>query len=505
MPKVVLNTNRPLQGQLKQLNTRYILKKPIDLRGGMLVIPVGSTLEFKYKGALSNGTLRGNETTLKSPQIYNIKFDGTFVNEIVKIDGAFNAETDFWNFIRCFYKADIVLNKDITLPDASVKDMKVTRLHLNGKGHTVTVRNCPILRGADVSVSDVTFDCANAKEHVIYALGIKADNSFIVRNCRFYNIPEAISLCARAFAHVVVADCMITGNLKANSQRTKEFSSQIILYECTGDILVQNNTIKECFGGGIKGIGFKSNEKSEITVENNSIDYVANGGIVFAGGEVWNVTVRNNKISRTHILGRQFEGEVDGAINSAINFHGFRNVKILNNTIANCQNSSSLDFDGSISGSTQIEKGSELVINNNSIISSGPIAFFVIQNVDFSNNIVDSGQMNNSQHTISVSGAKDVSIHDNKFVLKKGRAKSYYPIYFVDSKFVKSGATKLDNNEISTDGDHFVFVNANYSGDCKIGVNTVSSSGRHDGTLTVVNNSKRVVNLPRVGKLVRYK
>lgn len=505
MPKVVLIPNQPLQEQLKQPNVRYVLKRPIDLHGAKLIIPSGSTLEFKCKGLLSNGTLKGDETTLKRPKVKDIRFDGTFVNTSVTLDDAFAAESDFWNLVRCFYKADIVLAKDITLPETPVKDMIAARFHLNGKGHTVAVQSCPILRGADVCIKDVVFDCTHAKEYVIYAMGVKSENRFVAQNCYFFNVPEAVSLCARAYSGALVDDCTLFGNLSKEGRRTEQFSTQILLYSCKGDITVRNNSVKNCFGGAIKGIGFCADENSHVIIENNTIDNVTNGGIVFAGGEVWNVTVKGNHISRTHALGKEFDGELDGAINSAINFHGFRNILIENNEIDNCPLSSSLDFDGSIAGKTQIEKGTGLTVRNNRITNSGPIALFVVRDVDFVDNMINNGECNKSNDVISVWGSDNVIIHNNRLFLSKGSTKSFYPIYLVDSKYVKSGVVQIKDNEISTDGEHFVFVNASYSGDCQIGENTVRGSGRRDGTLTVVNNSKQTVNLPKTSKLVRYK
>jgi hypothetical protein len=503
--KVVVNPSRPIQEQLAKSDTRYVFKNPIDLQGSNLLIPDGCILEFRGKGLLSNGTLTGNETMLKRPKLQKIRFNGTFANELITINNSFDAEFDFWNFIKCFPYADILLSKDIILPDAPEKDMTIHRLHINGEGHTITVCRCPILRDVDVWLKNITFDCTRAQEFIIYALGITPEHRFSVCNCKFINVPEAMSLCPRAYSQVLIEGCSITGILDGDSRRTKEYISQILVYACNGRIIVRNNTLKNCFGIGINGIGYKPNEQATVLVEGNTIDYVANGGIVFSGGEVWNATVRNNHISHTHALGKQFDGEIDGGPNSAINFHGFYNVLIENNTIDNCPNSSSFDFDGSLSGKTGIEKGTGLVVQNNIITRSGGIAFFVVQDVKFANNTLQSANNADDQHYFDISGSRNLIIHGNNLKLNKGRAKKYYPIYITDTKTVKCGKIKIGGNVVSTDGQHFVFINAAFTGECQIEENTVRSSGSKDGTLSVVNNSKTIIELPKKSKLVRYK
>lgn len=505
MPKVVLNPNRPIQQQLAKGDTRYIIKSPIDLQGRTIVVPASSILDFKRKGSLINGTLTGNETTLRNPRLRGILFKGSFANQEVTIDKHFDVETDFWNFIKCFPKADIILERDISLPNPSSKDITIDRFHIDGRGHTIKVQSCPILRNPDVKLLNVTFNCSNAQEQVIYAIGGRSDRHFVIRNCSFLSVPEVMTLCPRAYSDVRIEECIISGILSPQSKRTKEAASQILIYSCDGVIVVKKNQIKNCYGAGIKGIGFKPDDNSDVLIEDNTIDNVANGGIVFAGGEVWNVMVRNNHISHTHALGKQFEGELNGATNSAINFHGFRNVVLESNTVTDCPNSSSLDFDGSIAGSSKVEKGTGLVVKNNSIIRSGRVALFSVQDVDFTSNSIQTDDNNDVLQTLVISGSDNLRIRGNTFRLRKGRTKTYYPIYVTETSTVKSGDITVESNEISTDGDHFIFVNQSFTGNCKIGENTVRSSGRRDGTLNVVNNSRTKVVLPKASKLVRYK
>ena len=503
--KVVIDPNKPIQQQLRAENTQYIIKKATDLQGSTIVMPAGSTLLFHSKGTIFNGTIQGKETILHAPKLKRIRFKGTFANNAIKINEDFDVETDFWNFVKSFHHANITLYRDIALPNPPAKDMTIERFHINGRGHTIKIGSCPILRHTDVDLSNINFDCTKAVEHVIYAIGDKTSLHFTARLCTFVNVPETMSLCSRAYTDALIENCSINGILTTLSRRTKEASSQILIYECNGNIAVRNCQIRNCYGTGIKGIGFKPDERSKVLIEHNTIDNVTNGGIVFAGGEVWNATVRVNHISRTHALGKQFDGEINGGPNSAINMHGFRNALVESNIISDCFNSSCLDFDGSISGSNKTEKGTGLKVRNNKISHSGSAALFVVQDVEFSGNTIRTDGDNESSQAIAVLGSRNLRIKGNTFMLCKGHAQHYYPIYITDTKTVRSGEITITGNDISTDDQHFVFVNSVFTGDCQIDKNNIRKSGRKDGTLTVVNNSKTTVNLPKKSKLVKYR
>ena len=504
MPRVVLNPNRPLQQQLSKPNTRYVIKKPIDLQSSTITIPAGSTLEFKCKGIIHNGTICGNETKIKKPKLQRIRFAGSFINDAITVNDDIDVETDFWSFIECFPKADVTLTKDIALSDTQVKDMNVNRFHINGKGHVIKVQRCPILRNVDVKLENVTFECTDASEHVIYAIGGQGRH-FAARKCSFVNVPEVTSLCSRAYDDVLIEQCFISGLLKPSSRRSTEFNTQILVYACSGRVIIRDNAIKDCYGGAIKGIGFKADEHSCVLVENNTVDNVSNGGIVFAGGEVWNITIINNKISQTHSLGKQFDKELDGAINSAINIHGFHNALVENNIIENCPKSSSLDFDGSVAGESSVAKGTGLVVRNNHISHSGPVAIFVVQDAEFRGNTIHNDSDYDSQNIVSISGSSNLHIEGNTFHLNKGKARSFYPIYLTDSKYVHSGQIRIEGNSIETNGEHFIFVNHDFTGDCQISDNSVNASGRKDGNLNIINNSKTKVAITSKSKLIRYR
>lgn len=502
--RILLRADVPIERQLTEENVQYLIKEPLALLGKTVVIPKNSELVFKCKGVISNGTIKGQDTEIVNPHFRNVCFSGTFTNKsIVLSESTFGSNPDFWGILSSFPLLTVSLQSDITPSEPPAQDFKIAAFRIKGNGHTIRVKDFPILRGPEVVLDNIVFDCSEASQQVFYAIG--SNKSFIARNCRFVNIPEvSYILCPRGFDGVTIENCDFNGTMTADSKRSMESAVCILLYGCAGDITVRNNTIRNCFGHGIDGIGFTEEKNTKILVENNKIDRVTNGGIVFTGGDVWNVTVKNNSISNTHYLGKQFPEESNGGPNSAINFHGFRNVIVEGNTITDCMNSSGMDFDGSVSSGTKVAKGHNLIVRGNKCTRTGAIALFVVKDVVFENNTITNDNTYAYQSVIAISGASNVKIQKNLLHLNKGQVKAFYPIYLTDTKTVRSGRIQIEGNIVSSDSEHFVFINSHFEGYFQLGTNEVKSSGRPNGKLFIVNNSRQKVAIPAKSKMELY-
>lgn len=422
--------------------------------------------------------------------------------QILVTPHANDRSVDLWRILKDYPGLEIVLDGDIVVVDAPANDMTIPTFKVDGKGHTIIVGKFPIMRTTEVKLNNVVFDCGKATDRIIYTIDADKNKEFVVRNCVFRNPTEKVSLCPRGFGNVLIENCTFEGSLTSNSIRKEKSTAQVLLYECHGSVIVKNNNIHHCFGTAIEGIGFSADKDTRVLVENNQIDMVSNGGIVFAGGEVWNATVRNNTISNTHCLGQQFEGEVDGGPNSAVNFHGFRNVVVEDNIIKNSPKSVCFDFDGSIAGGKKIEKGTGLIIRRNVCDDAGAVALFVVKDVVFRDNVLSNPRNNQSSRYMWIYGASNVEVSNNHFSLTSGSAKSFYPISVSDSRDVVSGSIKVGGNKVETDGKIFVFVNKKFEGECQIDDNEIISPYP---TASVVNNSKAKVSIPQSKKIVWYK
>lgn len=501
--KVTLSDQKPLSALLTTENVEYVVNRPINMGGKTIVFPKGATVVFKRNGSISNGKIVGNETTLKNPKLKNIRYGGTFLNTKVSLSDQFDGETDFWGMVQAFPYAELTLSKDISLPTSSEKSIKAVQFHLDGKGHTVAVHRNPVLQNTDVHIVNTHFDCRDAVNCVIFGLGGDTTKAFVIRNCVFSNVPEISTIFSRAYENVLIEKCQISGLLEDNSRSLEKYIYQIRVHSCTGKVIVRNNTIYNCFGVGIAGQYFNPEDNTNVLIENNVIDNVTGGGIIFVSGAVRNAVVRGNRISRTHSRGIQFEGEINGGPSSAINFHGFYNALVENNVIADCPNSSSFDFDGSLKGENRVVKGTGLIVRGNKVTSSGPVAFFAVENVDVSDNSFEGNIYYKSGAAFFVMGGNNFRMHGNVLTYKQNKGETAYPIYVKDANDIKSGNVKIDANKIIFDGNHYVYVGANFSGECKIDDNAVIHSGNTKGTLDVVNKSKSRVNIRNTRTIIK--
>ncbi len=162
----------------------------------------------------------------------------------------------------------------------------------------------------------------------------------------------------------------------------------------------------------------------------------------------------------------------------------------------------SFPIDGSLKGKNGIAKGTGLTVRGNKIVNSGSVALFVVEKVDFSNNRFEGHVYHRTNSAILVMGARDVNITRNDFSLTKGAKDAVHPIFVRDISNYGSGKVQINNNKLSTDGNDFVFVNSDFSGECMIGENSIIRTGKVDGTIDVVNKSRKKVLLPSLGKII---
>lgn len=325
---------------LVQNNQEYQLTKALDLKGRDWKLSEGAKLVCSKKGKVKNGRIIGQNASVLNVPIESVRFSGAF------------------------RELDIKLLKDV---DSLCYDISsIGSLNIQGNGHTVSSTTFGLIRNVDISFKDVIFDCTNSKSPFLYAIG-NGQNTFTIEGCKFINIPEIELLVPKNMLNPVIRGCGFCGLLR-DGGRTKATLVLNRLYGCKGDILFEGNTVHNCYGVAVDGIGYSKNDSVTVSIRNNEIRNMSNGGIVFNGGEVTNVVVENNKILNVFCCGSQFEGEKGSAENSAINFHGFHNLVIKNNSITDCIHSSAMDLDGTSSDGRQ-EKGIGLVCSGNEMLN----------------------------------------------------------------------------------------------------------------------------------------
>jgi len=451
----------------KRIGHTFFVEGAIDLNGKNLILPPKATIIFRG-GIITNGTITGNNNIIKNPSFHNVEFVGKFDNKEISLSkSSFGEEVEIGGIIRSFQNAKILLESDVNAIVKDDSDIHIDEFMLCGNGHRLRIRNFPIIRCTNFTISNVYFDCSLSGDRFIYGIG---KGKFELKDCSFDSIPEINLCCARGFSQVNMENNTLKGQLTEGSKRTKDFLRNLFVYECSGDIVISGNTISNCFGVAINGIGFKPDEASKVNISDNVIDHVSNGGIVINGGEVWNTIVRNNRITDTYCLGKAGFDENGGAQNSAINFHGFRNLVIEDNIIENCPISSSIDLNGNL------DKGNQAKVRNNKLKNVGEVAIFLVNDIIFNGNEVGSGSIfaDGIDFLVLLCGSKDIKIYDNTFSIQSVKNKYRY-VFYANDMSVKSGDIHIDNNQIITDEDAYFFSTKGFLGRCHIKNNSFSS------------------------------
>lgn len=442
---------------------QYKLTKTLDLKGKDWILPESVTLVCASKGKIKNGIIVGQSSSVENLQVVSVRFTGSFES------------------------ISISLQDDVDSLLYSITGVRVLRIF--GNGHTVRSTNFGLMRDVDVYFKNVIFDCSDCKDVFFYPIG-NGMCTFVIEECSFVNIPEIELLKPRNMLNPVIRGCVFNGLLNDGVRR----KSTIVLnrfYGCKGNIVFENNIVQDCYGVAVNGIEYSKKDGVTVSIKNNVIKNVSNGGIVFNGGEVTNIRIENNEISNVFCFGSQFKGEKGNAENAAINFHGFHNLHILNNTIADCTNSLSLDLDGTASDGTQ-EKGKLLVCTGNVMRNVFQSCLFGVQDAEFFGNqieIANQPSATSAVSAITLNACHDVHLHNNTIILLKSKQTSAFPIIVRQNINRTSGKINLHNNIISSDSDVYLMIYNGFTGEVDADKNTAIST-TSSVPLKWVNNSK---------------
>ena len=460
----ILRTDSTFAEQVTDTNTVYEIRYDFDLQAGTVTIPANSVLWFNG-GSIKSGTIVGNNTAIYGDYVFNgVTFDGSF--EIPQLD--VNAEhfantVDFFGIMKSFSGSKINLGMNIAVTSKNVT--LIPKIDLNGNGHTIKVVCIAFDTTANVSIKNCIFDCSIAESSLLHVSNTEggfldlfgnATNNIDLQNCAFNSIPGGFTFTYfRNVKNVSVVNCNFTGVL--DPENVQDLGGRTVhLYNVCGCVNVTGCKISNCHGIAISGIENNSVD-SNFEIRDNYISNIGWGGIAFIGGLVHNVTISNNVIKDVNLV--EDEG---GAYHSAINIHGFNNVCVSNNTI-NTPKATGFDFDGSLSGSTVIEKGENARIYGNKIVCRNVI-FWVVKEIEIFDNFFDmtaqmtlSGQINVRNNVI-----KGISSSSTMTLIRPARASGY--TFLLD-------ITLYDNNVLiksSTTSNLWIVSTAGVTGSVKI-------------------------------------
>lgn len=152
-----IRSGRPLQEQLTEANAVYLINERIDLNGVTVILPSNSTLKFKRKGLLTNGTLHGNGTQLSGkPRFDGVRLKGKYATqEFYASWSSARAISDYIeDVMNLGGESAVVVDCDITLND---QKKYVGHLNLKGKKKTITNSDRYYITYGGTNISDLKF------------------------------------------------------------------------------------------------------------------------------------------------------------------------------------------------------------------------------------------------------------------------------------------------------------------------------------------------------------
>lgn len=423
-----------------KLNQTMLLDQPIDLKGRIWRLPRNAIIKGVHHGALKNGFVIGDSSSLINMQLSNVRLSGNF--------------------------KDVIITLQSDMDSLILSNTSFLNLSINGNKHIIGTSNFGLFRNCDIRLSNISFDCKNAQSPFLYLISYNK-NKFVVENCQFKNIPEIELLMPRGIQNPTIRNCTFEGLVTPKVKRKQKKIALIRFYSCYDTVIFEGNTVRNCFGIAVDGIGFSDEKKNSLNIKGNIIENVTNGGIVFNGGIINNTVVEDNHISNVFCYGKQFDDEIGWAENAAINFHGFKNLVIRNNTIENCKHSSAIDIDGTLSTDASVRKGEDVQIEGNTFNKITNPILYGVSNAKINNNFfsfIDAEASIGSESGLIINSCDDVKVNNNRFTVSDTSSHEMFPIVVRQKKGRTSGKIEIKDNNIRTNGSAFLKISKGFTG-----------------------------------------
>lgn len=239
--RIILKTGDNLEWLQQEENSVIIVNREIDLKKATFNVPKNSTLKFKRKGLLKNGTLNGNNTSLKGKVKLRCELTGSFANEDVLVSWLdYNDRASLTKQIISIFNlpkpCTLRVDRDIAL-DGSQRWVNYISIAGNH-----SVKSCCVFRvNGDVKLKDVTFsDFESYRELFIDLRDMTRPVNINIENVRFdgnWNISRFIYCPYQKFSS--------ESNIQITNSTFSKVRNYVVQFRpaCTGRIT--NNVIED--------------------------------------------------------------------------------------------------------------------------------------------------------------------------------------------------------------------------------------------------------------------
>ena len=267
-----VNKGIPFEDQLKEENVTYEIRHSFDLSGKTVIIPKGSSLVFKCGGSLSNGTIKGENVTIKLRKkcLSNVNVVNGIKSNQKVVKSSFYRHWDGNSLASlcaiCPNGGKVILDAkfEYTIEKTLTPDGSIV---IDGKGKTVRTINptsenfCP------------TFLAANNIERVEIT-DLKVDGGWKNKSLLGGTDPNRWFIITKNVDNVVIENCRFK-DLKASFGNWREVEDALMLFRDFRCAIFRNNEIVGCKAP--EGLLFRhepDNSEDMVILENNKFDFV---------------------------------------------------------------------------------------------------------------------------------------------------------------------------------------------------------------------------------------
>lgn len=188
--RIVVMGQNILKRDFAYSDNHYLISEPLDLSGGVMILPQNSILEFKDDGVLLNGTVVGNNTELVGkPRFQKTRINGSFRNQVFYSSWCSDScASDFVeDVMNVSHESRLFVDTNVTLSDSK---RRVDHLYIEGDGHTIMNSDRFFILRGGCELSDLVFrwnkrlkkdPIDNYNAVVVYSNLLQKDTTIIVR------------------------------------------------------------------------------------------------------------------------------------------------------------------------------------------------------------------------------------------------------------------------------------------------------------------------------------
>ena len=267
---VVVKKGIPLSSQLVYSNAVYVFRNKYDLRGGVVRIPPGCTLDFKCGSRVYNGCFDGEINVKgKYERALNVICQGDILTKDFKVYHV-SPEVDRSKIESCINGC--IIYEDIVFPKSKNNSSTCLQIrsNLRGKKRTIVLSvDSSFGTGISIEKEGVCISDLTVKKEIPnkwnYRYAITSNKSnIIIRRCNIYGALSFRSVSEDSISsNILLEDNLVISDFTSISWNEKPYDLEkdAITFKSVDDVIIQRNSFE--FINVNRGFKLTSNNRKE--------------------------------------------------------------------------------------------------------------------------------------------------------------------------------------------------------------------------------------------------